>query len=126
MSRSAGESVRGEPKQIVGEAVRLARFGCADRMWPQVPPAQTARHSVADMHKHAHNHHRCCGAAVVRWTTASALALIGTAICFLNFFAAADLGYDAYPGGRAIISRWAYATLGLFVAGAVCGVVAVR
>jgi hypothetical protein len=62
----------------------------------------------------------------VRWTTGSALALIGTAICFLNFFAAADLGYDAYPGGKAIISRWGYAMLALFVAGAVCGVMALR
>jgi hypothetical protein len=60
----------------------------------------------------------------VMWTTGSALAFISAAIAFLNFSAAADLGYDRYLGGEAIIARWAYAMLGLLVVG--CSVMAIR
>ena len=48
----------------------------------------------------------------VMWTAGSALALIATAIGFLNFWAAADLGYDGHPGGGAIIARRGYAMVG--------------
>jgi len=60
------------------------------------------------------------------WTIGSAAALTASAYAFLNFFAAVDLGYDAYPEGKVIISRWGNATLGFFVVGAVCGVMAIR
>ena len=60
------------------------------------------------------------------WSTCSAVALVAMAIAFMNLWAAADLGYDAYPGGRAIIDRWTYAMLGFFAVGVVCGVMAVR
>ena len=62
----------------------------------------------------------------VMWTAGSALAFIATAIAFLNLRAAADLGYDAYPGGGAIIARWGYVMLGSFVVGVVCSVMAIR
>jgi hypothetical protein len=60
------------------------------------------------------------------WSTGSAVALVAMGIAFMNLFAAADLGYDAYPGGRAIIDRWTYAMLSFFAVGVVCGVMAIR
>ena len=62
----------------------------------------------------------------LRWSICSALALIATAIAFLNFWASADLGYDTRPGGKAIIARWGYAMLGFFAVAVVSGVMAVR
>jgi hypothetical protein len=60
------------------------------------------------------------------WTIGSAAALMASAYAFLNFFAAADLGYDAYPGGKEIIARWGNAMLGFFLVGGACGVMAIR
>jgi hypothetical protein len=60
------------------------------------------------------------------WSTCSAVALVVTAIAFLNLLAAADLGYDAHPGGPAFIARWTYAMLGFFAVGVMCGVMAIR
>ena len=60
------------------------------------------------------------------WTACSAVALVATAIAFVSLWAAADLGYDAYPGGRAIIDRWTYAMLSFFAVAMVCGVMAIR
>jgi hypothetical protein len=60
------------------------------------------------------------------WATGSALGLIATVIALLNFVAAADVGYDRYPGGGTIIARWGYALAGFFVVGLVCGGMAIR
>ena len=60
------------------------------------------------------------------WTVCSALALIAAALAFLNFLAAADLGYDTHPEGKVIMARWGYAMLGLFAAAVISAVMAVR
>ena len=60
------------------------------------------------------------------WTICSALALIAAVLAFLNFWAAADLGYDTHPEGKAIMARWGYAMLGFFAAAVISGVMAVR
>jgi hypothetical protein len=64
-----------------------------------------------------------------RWiilAIASGLLLLGAAFAFLNFFAAADLGYDMYPGGKEIIARHLHSTLGLLVASMACAILAWR
>jgi hypothetical protein len=40
------------------------------------------------------------------WTTATAAALLASAVALASFVAAVDLGYDAYPGGKSIIAGW--------------------
>jgi hypothetical protein len=60
------------------------------------------------------------------WSGLSIAALIAAAYCFLNFWAAVDLGYDAYPGGKSIIATWCYAFLGLACCFLVFAVVAGR
>jgi hypothetical protein len=61
----------------------------------------------------------------LKWTIGS-LALVGSAYALVNFWAAAELGYDAYPRGKSIIAGWGHAVLGCFVAGILCGIMAVR
>jgi hypothetical protein len=61
-----------------------------------------------------------------KWAIGSAVALVAAVTALLNVWAAADLGYDAYPGGAAIIARWAYAMLGFIVLSAACGLMAIR
>jgi predicted Co/Zn/Cd cation transporter (cation efflux family) len=64
-----------------------------------------------------------------RWiilAIASGLLLLGASFAFLNFFAAADLGYDMYPGGKGIIARYLYSTLGLLVVSMACAILAWR
>ena len=60
------------------------------------------------------------------WTGSSAAAALVSAYAFLNFWAAAGLGYDAYPGGKAIIERWGNIMLVFFVVAAGCGIMAFR
>ena len=49
------------------------------------------------------------------WLGFALVALAGAVVSFVNFWAAADLGYDATPRGRAILSGWSYASVGLCV-----------
>ncbi len=58
------------------------------------------------------------------WAVMSGLLLVAAAFSFLNFFAAVDLGYDVYPGGKEIIKRHAYLTAVFLVCSSVCGLVA--
>jgi hypothetical protein len=48
------------------------------------------------------------------WATASVLLLVAGAYSSINFVAAIDLGYDSYPGGKAIIQWWFYGALASF------------
>jgi hypothetical protein len=60
------------------------------------------------------------------WSICSALALVAAAIAFLNFWSAADLGYDIVPGGKTVMARWGYAVLGFFAAAVISAVMAAR
>lgn len=60
------------------------------------------------------------------WILIAIVAFLGAAYSFLCFFAAADLGYDKYPGGKSIIAAWSYALLALGTTSVVCIVVGVR
>jgi hypothetical protein len=58
-------------------------------------------------------------------TVAAVVLLIGSGVCLLQFVAAADLGYDARADGRAIITFWSNAWLGLLAGSVACCVLAV-
>ena len=60
------------------------------------------------------------------WAVASGATLVASGFALLNFWAAADLGYDTYPGGKSILAQWFYATVGLFAANAISGIFAIR
>ncbi len=48
------------------------------------------------------------------WALVTAAMLVVLAYAFLNFWAAADLGYDASPEGASILAFWGYSALGAF------------
>ena len=48
------------------------------------------------------------------WAAVAVLMLLADAYSLLNFYAAADLGYDMHPGGKSILAFWGYATVGCF------------
>jgi len=50
---------------------------------------------------------------VLLWSSLGVLTLAGTVFAFMAFWAAVDLGYDASPKGKAILSRWSYTLLAL-------------
>lgn len=50
---------------------------------------------------------------VLLWSSLGVLTLAGTVFAFMNFWAAVDLGYDASPKGKAILSRLSYTLLAL-------------
>lgn len=47
------------------------------------------------------------------WFGFALIALAATVFAFVNFWAAADLGYDATSRGKVILSRWCYTFIGL-------------
>ena len=47
------------------------------------------------------------------WFGFGFIALAATVFAFMNFWAAADLGYDATSRGKVILSSWCYAFIGL-------------
>jgi hypothetical protein len=49
------------------------------------------------------------------WAGLSAMMVAATGYAWLNFYAAADLGYDRYPGGKAILEFWGYTVISSFV-----------
>ena len=60
------------------------------------------------------------------WLGLTLTALVATVFAFVNFWAAADLGYDSTPEGKVILSRWSYALIGLSLSTLVFLVLAVR
>lgn len=60
------------------------------------------------------------------WAALNAACFLGAAVSFIEFYAAVDLGYDRYPGGKAIIDGWSYALLSLLVCGVGLAVLARR
>lgn len=60
------------------------------------------------------------------WAALAGVAFVASAYAFVSFWAAIDLGYDAYPGGKAIITNWGDGALGCLVAAILCGLMAVR
>ncbi len=60
------------------------------------------------------------------WFGFALVALAGTVFSFVNFWAAANLGYDTSPRGKTILSGWCYASIGLCLSLLVFLVLAVR
>ena len=60
------------------------------------------------------------------WSGFALVALAGTVLSFMNFWAAADLGYDTTPRGKTILSGWCYASIGLCLSALVFIALAVR
>ena len=60
------------------------------------------------------------------WSIGSIASTLVSGYAFLNFWAAADLGYDAYPEGKVIVERWGNITLVSLVVALGCGIMAFR
>jgi hypothetical protein len=60
------------------------------------------------------------------WAALSCTAFLGTAGSLANFWAAADLGYDAKPNGYSVLAGWGYAMLGLAACGIVTATLAIK
>ena len=60
------------------------------------------------------------------WAFAAVLPLLAAGYALLSFVAAADLGYDADPRGREIMTRWGYGAILLVPAGTACALMAWR
>jgi len=56
------------------------------------------------------------------WAFATGFCALIAAYSLLNVIAGADLGYDAYPGGKAIVERWAFSFLGFTLLALGCAV----
>jgi len=60
------------------------------------------------------------------WALVSAAAAFACAYAFVSLWATADLGYDAYPGGKRVIAVWGNAMVGFFVVTVVAAVLGIR
>ena len=60
------------------------------------------------------------------WRIAAAMFGLASGYTALNFIATIHLGYDAYPGGKEIITRFGYATLVLVLGSIMCALLAWR
>jgi hypothetical protein len=60
------------------------------------------------------------------WTAASGVMLVASAYAFLNFWAAADLGYDTSARGKSMLAFWGYAMLGFFLGSVVSAALAFK
>jgi predicted Co/Zn/Cd cation transporter (cation efflux family) len=60
------------------------------------------------------------------WAVMASLLLLAAAFTFMNFFAAVDLGYEMYPGGKDIIRRHACLTAAFLASSSACAFVAWR
>jgi len=56
------------------------------------------------------------------WAFATGFCALIAAYSLLNVIAGADLGYDAYPGGKEIVERWAFSFLGFALLALGCAV----
>jgi hypothetical protein len=60
------------------------------------------------------------------WAAASGAMLVASAYAFLNFWAAADLGYDTSARGKSILAFWGYAMVGFFLGSVVSAALAFK
>jgi hypothetical protein len=58
------------------------------------------------------------------WTVVAIVLFLGALFSLMSFWAAVDLGYDRYPGGKSIIASWSYAMIGLAISSIGCAIIA--